>query len=364
MQKQIGQGRRGRASGRILGPRWAASAVLLLAGALGACGDDPSPAQTPGPESQNPVPGQSTMPGVMTPSTPAPSDGSTEPVSPMPSANEAAGNPMIPLEPGAMEGDGEASTETPPAEEPAPAEEPPPAEDPPPEPVAFNPCPTDGSACRIMPLGDSITDGVGSTGGGYRVELFRQAVLGGHEITFVGRQANGPANGNIEGQTFPRNHEGYSGATIATGGNQLANRVDAAIAANPPDIVLLHIGTNNVYQGLPADLPAQLGDLLDQITGDAPDALVVVAQITPMAESGAQFSFPNNAADEYNATIPAIVQERVDAGQHLLLVDMNEAFRAANANFVALLAEGLHPNDAGYRVMAGTWYDAIESVLP
>jgi hypothetical protein len=43
---------------------------------------------------------------------------------------------------------------------------------------------------------------------------------------------------------------------------------------------------------------------------------------------------------------------------------MNDAFRAANANFVALLAEGLHPNDAGYRVMAGTWYDAIESFLP
>jgi lysophospholipase L1-like esterase len=43
---------------------------------------------------------------------------------------------------------------------------------------------------------------------------------------------------------------------------------------------------------------------------------------------------------------------------------MNEAFTAGNANFLALLAEGLHPNDAGYAAMASTWYDAIESVLP
>jgi lysophospholipase L1-like esterase len=140
--------------------------------------------------------------------------------------------------------------------------------------------------------------------------------------------------------------------------------VDAALAANPPDIVLLHIGTNNVYQGMPADLPQQLGALLDQITSDAPDALVVVAQIIPMASSGAQFSFPNNGVEQYNATIPGVVQERVDAGQHLLLLDLNEAFRAGNANFVALLAEGLHPNDTGYAVMADAWYEAIEGFLP
>ncbi|HTV20863.1 MAG TPA: GDSL-type esterase/lipase family protein, partial [Polyangiaceae bacterium] len=126
---------------------------------------------------------------------------------------------------------------------------------------------------------------------------------------------------------------------------------------------LLHIGTNNIYQGMPADLPGQLDALLDQITTGAPDALVVVAQITPVATQGAQFTFPNNGVDVYNATIPAVVQEHVDAGQHLILVNMNAAFRA-NPNFVSLLSEGLHPNDTGYGVMADTWYQAIESFLP
>jgi lysophospholipase L1-like esterase len=187
------------------------------------------------------------------------------------------------------------------------------------------------------------------------VELFRKALADSHPITFLGRQATGP--NTLDGQPFPRNNEGYSGATIATGGNQLANRVDAAFAANTPNIVLLHIGTNNLYQGLPQGVTGQLGALIDQIVKDAPDALIVVAQITPLGSA-------TNGVQPYNAAIPAIVQQRVDAGQHLLLVNMSGAFTAANPNVSALLADGVHPNDQGYAVMAQTWYDAIEGVLP
>ena len=133
--------------------------------------------------------------------------------------------------------------------------------------------------------------------------------------------------------------------------------MDAAFAANPPNIVLLHIGTNNLYQGLPQGVTGQLGDLIDQVINDAPNALIVVAQITPLGSA-------TNGVQAYNAAIPAIVQQRVDAGKHLLLVNMSAAFSAANNNVSALLADGVHPNDQGYAVMAQTWYDAIESVLP
>jgi len=231
---------------------------------------------------------------------------------------------------------------------------------PPPVPTGFSPCPTDGTACRIMPLGDSITDGIDPTqnyasNAGYRLELFRLATSEGHNITFVGtRPPNGP-NGDVAGQPFPRDHEGISGNTIA----QVAARVDAAITANPPNIVLLQIGTNNLYQGMAADLPGQLASLIDQITEDAPDALVVVAQITPL---GGQF--PNNGVDEYNATIPGIVQERVDAGKHLIIVDQFTRI-AQTPNFVAtLLPDNIHPNPAGYAIMGENWYAGIESFLP
>ena len=82
-----------------------------------------------------------------------------------------------------------------------------------------------------------------------------------------------------------------------------------------------------------------------------------VAQITPLGST-------TNGVQPYNAAIPAIVQQRVDAGKHLLLVNMSAAFTAANSNVSALLADGVHPNDTGYAIMAQTWYNAIASVLP
>ncbi|MEO6095917.1 MAG: carboxypeptidase-like regulatory domain-containing protein, partial [Fibrobacteria bacterium] len=43
--------------------------------------------------------------------------------------------------------------------------------------TVYNPCPTNGSPCKILPFGDSITEGVKSSdGGGYRSQLFKLIV--------------------------------------------------------------------------------------------------------------------------------------------------------------------------------------------
>ena len=239
---------------------------------------------------------------------------------------------------------------------------------PPPQPqtpAAFAPCPTDGSACRIMPLGDSITFGIGSSGGGYRVELFRQALAAQHEITFVGVVAAGGQNtpngpNMVNGQPFPRNHEGFSGFTISGGGaGSLAGLVDNAIAQTNPNIILLHIGTNDVNGNVNvAQAPQRLGALLDQITNDAPDALLVVAQIIPSTNQQT-----NTRVQAYNAAIPALVQARAAAGKHIELLDLFTPF-SSSPNFASLMNDFLHPNDSGYVVMGQTWFNAIEDVLP
>jgi lysophospholipase L1-like esterase len=302
---------------------------------------------------------------AMTPA-PAPSEETPTPSDSMAAAGGEAPMGSVPLDsppaPADMEGSGDnggAEGETPAPDDGA--AELPPAAEPPDEPVPpleFNPCPTDGTPCRIMPLGDSITFGLGSSNqAGYRLDLFELAVTDGHAITFVGRVPAGPTT-NVQGQSFPTNNEGYSGSTINDGNNQLANRVDPAINANPPHIVLLMIGTNDVFQQV-NNPPSDLGSLLDQITDGAPDALLVVAQIVP----GQQAAF-NQRVQTYNATIPGLVQERVAEGKHLVLVDMFTPFVSNPGGANALLNDFVHPNDAGYAVMADTWYEAIESFLP
>ncbi len=229
--------------------------------------------------------------------------------------------------------------------------------------AAYMPCPTTaGTACVVLPLGDSITEGYLPSGanGGYRVELFRQAVRAGKNITFVGTQMNGPTT--VESRTFPRRHEGRGGYTIAGGGQgAIAGSVtDTAISTYHPHIVLLMIGTNDINGNINVSTaPTRLGQLIDEIIADAPAALVVVATIIPIANDGTNQRIPN-----YNAAIPGLVSTRAAAGKHVMLVDNYAAF-VRDSNFrTALMVDNLHPNDAGYARLGQTFYDAIAPLLP
>jgi lysophospholipase L1-like esterase len=226
----------------------------------------------------------------------------------------------------------------------------------------FNPCPTAaGAACTVLPLGDSITEGFLPSGanGGYRVEMFRQAVLGGKNLTFVGSLTNGPTT--VANQTFPRRHEGHGGFTIAGGGvGAIAGLItDSAISSYHPTIVLLMIGTNDVNGNINvASAPTRLGQLIDEIIADAPSALVVVATIIPIADSNT-----NQRVQTFNAAIPNLVNTRVAAGKHIALVDSYAAFVKDPTFRTSLMVDNLHPNEAGYAILGRTFYDAISGLL-
>ena len=212
-------------------------------------------------------------------------------------------------------------------------------------------CPSSGP-CRILPLGDSITDGVGMSGGGaYRIELFRQAIQAGKNITFVGSLINGPST--VNGQSFPRNHEGYSGNSIA----EIEAKVPNPVLNGDPNIILLMIGTNDFWKDEnnsgPAAMQRKLGSLVDKIINNKPDALLAVALITPRKD------YAEDRAIAYNAIIPGVVQQRADMGFNIILVDQYNTFPSNG-----LANDNLHPNEAGYTSMGRVWFDAIKEYLP
>lgn len=216
-----------------------------------------------------------------------------------------------------------------------------------------------------MPLGDSITDGAGSsTGASYRLELFRLALKNNQKIVFVGSHTSGPDM--VDNVPFPKDQEGHSGWTIDDGGGRSGlypKIIDFLNNANPgkalPHIVTLMIGTNDTDLQIDlANAPNRLGLLLDRISTTAPNALIVVAQIVPTTDDG-----QNPRVQTFNAAIPGLVQSRADAGKHITMVDMYSAF-TKNPNFkTEYMTDKLHPKDAGYVVMANTWYDKIGSLL-
>ena len=235
---------------------------------------------------------------------------------------------------------------------------------------AYHPCPTDGSACKIMPFGDSITDGYNTdTPGGYRVELFRLAHSAGKNITFVGSGWNGPDT--VDGVAFPHNHEGHSGWTIAPEGSRSGistllkndSTTQSVMLKYTPHIVLLMIGTNDAIDSYDmANAPTRLGSLIDTIFSQLPDVLLVVAQ--PIPSRGDASKGDDTALSDrkktYDDAIPTVVKARADAGKHILVVDM---FTPFNPNKTSLLEDQWHPNLQGYVLLGTQWYQVLQSLL-
>jgi lysophospholipase L1-like esterase len=228
--------------------------------------------------------------------------------------------------------------------------------------AGFAPCPTTpDTPCAVLPLGDSITEGYGSSGGGYRVELFRQALQGDKRLTFVGTLQNGP--NDVEGQAFPKRHQGHGGFTIDSSGNHSGisgSITQTALDTFHPHVVLLMIGTNDINGNIDVgNAPTRLGKLIDDITTGAPSALVVVATIIPVANEGT-----NQKVEAYNAALPAVVNARASAGKHVVLLDNYAAFAKTASYASTLMGDYLHPNDAGYAVLGRAFYDLIGPLLP
>jgi lysophospholipase L1-like esterase len=221
--------------------------------------------------------------------------------------------------------------------------------------VGFQPCPASG-ACKIMPFGDSITQGF-NVAGGYRAPLLHLALAAKRTITFVG-SASDYSVPTVDGTTFPKNHEGHGGYTIE-GNNGIAQFVSTSIPNFKPNIITLMIGTNDINGNVSvSDAPNRLGKLLDAIYMRDPNILVVLAQIVPSRTDGT-----NNAIKTYNAAMPNLVSTRVGKGQHIVLVDMYAAF-TSDANYKqSLLADNLHPNQTGYNGMADVWFEALSPYL-
>ncbi|MFE3408095.1 ricin-type beta-trefoil lectin domain protein [Streptomyces mirabilis] len=192
---------------------------------------------------------------------------------------------------------------------------------------------------RLMPLGDSITWGVGSpSGNSYRDFLWNQLAAEGHALDFVGSGRGGT-------MSDPDN-EGHSGWRI----DQITGIADSVLARYRPNVVTLEIGTNDLngnYQ-IPT-APDRLRALIDRITNDAPDATVLVGTVI-VSTSGTEEA--NRPA--FNARLPGIVQAEQAAGKHVRLVDMS-ALTSAD------LADSLHPNDNGYRKMADAFNAGVQA---
>jgi len=216
---------------------------------------------------------------------------------------------------------------------------------------------------RLMPLGDSITTGITSSNSrnpsiivGYRKPLYDALLAAGYPVDFVGSQKDGYTLSNFDAE-----HEGHPGwsAFEMLFGTSYIDKQDPKcptcsiidwLNAKKPDIILLHIGTNNFTTSI-TDVAAILNAINHWATSpDGNPIAVFLAQIINRR--------PYQLVDvlAYNRNLSALVHQRkrVGVGPSTFLVNQESALMYPTD----LLADpaGLHPNTNGYAKMADRWF--------
>lgn len=196
----------------------------------------------------------------------------------------------------------------------------------------------------IMPLGDSITAGVNSSyDAGYRLSLWEECVAARWHVHFVGSRANGP-------ETLPESaHEGHSGWRI----DQLSAHIVSWLSVYRPQVILLHIGTNDILQHYPLYVALErLNILIDQITTALPHTDLIIAQITPLG-----LPQLDTEVVSYNSLIPDLVKQKEVAGKQVEYVDMYDTVPVND------ISDSIHPDDQGYALMARIWFHALSDIV-
>jgi lysophospholipase L1-like esterase len=193
---------------------------------------------------------------------------------------------------------------------------------------------------RIMPVGDSITEG----SFGYRYPLWEKLTGEGYHFEYVGsKQSNSPAG--------PLAHEGYSGKNAEF----LATVVPKNFEQHPADIVLLHTGHNHTAEEYPVPgIVAATESMITSFRKVNPHVTVLLAKVIPSGKLP-KYSY----ISELNEELGKLARRLDTPEQRVVIVDQSKGFDPATDT----VDDKVHPNPQGAEKMAQRWFEALRSLL-
>lgn len=213
------------------------------------------------------------------------------------------------------------------------------------------------NALKVLPIGDSRVEGFRPNFESYRYELYKDFLEENRDVDFIGTRTDPgcyPAIGaTSSGTCFDTDHEGTGGFTTS----DVLNLLAGTTFSQTPDVVTLGIGGNDLLQNVPPQQALNnLNAIIDDLQALNDSLIIFVEQIAPVRSN---ISTPaiEQAFNDYNAGIPAIATAQSTGGHQVIVVDMRPGWTDAN------MADDVHYNEAGARVVAERYYAAIRTAV-
>ncbi len=220
---------------------------------------------------------------------------------------------------------------------------------------------------RIMPVGDSITQGFGNVCS-YRRPLSQALIANACSVDFVGSRmtAGGSASSTTPNAVCAAqntDHQAVSGDRADQILNNARYNFTNELNNRQPDVVLLHIGSNDIFGNQSvASTVNDINDIIDEVFEQRPGATVVVADVIPWSEESptnlSGFSRDNldmlALSAELSAAITSLVNNRVSSGEAVVLAEVKDGF-----DNDLMTTDGVHPNPIGEAHIANRMLEAL-----
>ncbi len=204
-----------------------------------------------------------------------------------------------------------------------------------------------GQSIKVLPVGDSITQGkFSSDDGGYRQYL--QNYLSGYSITydFVGSLSHG--------NFFDKEHEGHDGYTAA----EVNSSINGWLSTFTPEYVLLLIGANDIGFMDSDDIMIEIESIVDKIYNNNSSTYILLSSLTPRVDYPA-----DSLTTVLSRKIKRLYADKRAEDYRIRYIGVNEMFKYNENWATEYMYDNIHPNDAGYQVIAETYFHAMINII-
>jgi lysophospholipase L1-like esterase len=188
-------------------------------------------------------------------------------------------------------------------------------------------CITNSASLRLMPLGGSITYGVGSSDkNGYRKFLYDMLTSDGHVVEMVGSRKSGTMSDNW--------NEGWRGFTI----DQIERKARISVPLLKPNLVTINAGSNDCLQNLEVgQIGNRISRLLEYIWSASSGSTVILSTLLLNSNASTE-----QRILEANAQFEALALQKGKQQKKIIFVDMH----GADGPSADELVDGTHPSDS------------------